>query len=93
MLTTHPAVETVCNVGAPDEQWGERVVSVVVPKPAHAPTPALAAALIAHAAQRLAAFKRPREIVFERELPHSATGKLLRAQVRARFWAGRERQI
>jgi len=93
VLAAHPAVDAVCTVGAPDEEWGERVVSVVVPGAGHAPTPELAVSLIAHAAQRLAPFKRPREVVFERELPHSATGKLLRAQVRARFWAGREKQI
>jgi long-chain acyl-CoA synthetase len=92
-LATHEAVDQVCTVGAPDPEWGERVVAVVVPAPGHVPTPELAAELIEHAAQRLAGFKRPRQIVFERELPHTATGKLLRAQVRQRFWAGRDRQI
>jgi long-chain acyl-CoA synthetase len=92
-LATHEAVDQVCTVGAPDPEWGERVVAVVVPAPGHVPTAELAAELIEHAAQRLAGFKRPRQIVFERELPHTATGKLLRAQVRQRFWAGRDRQI
>jgi long-chain acyl-CoA synthetase len=93
VLAAHPAVDAVCTVGAPDDEWGERVVSVVVPAAGHAPTAALAAALIEHAAQRLAGFKRPREVVFECELPQTATGKLLRAQVRQRFWAGREKAI
>ena len=93
VLATHPAVAQVCTVGAPDPEWGERVVSVVVPAAGRAPTPELATALMAHAAQRLAGFKRPREIVFDSELPHTATGKLLRGQVRQRFWAGRDKAI
>jgi long-chain acyl-CoA synthetase len=93
VLAAHPAVEQVCTVGAPDEEWGERVVAVVVP---HAGQPAgetLAAALRNYAALHLAPFKRPREVVFVPELPVNAAGKLLRSQVRARFWVGRDKQI
>jgi long-chain acyl-CoA synthetase len=93
VLTRHPAVAEVCTVGAPDNEWGERVVSVVVPRDGHSPSPALALELIAFAAEQLAGFKRPREIVFDTALPHTATGKLLRNQVRERFWLGRERAI
>ena len=93
VLASHEAVHQACTVGAPDDEWGERVVSVVVLHTGFAASDELVAALREHAAQQLAAFKRPREIVFVDELPHTATGKLLRGQVRARFWAGRERQI
>ncbi len=92
-LLRHPAVNDVCTVGAPDDEWGERVVAVVVPAAAHAPTPELGALLIAHAREQLAAFKRPREIVFDTTLPRTASGKLQRHLVRQRFWAGRERAI
>jgi long-chain acyl-CoA synthetase len=93
VLNGHPAVAQVCTVGAPDPEWGERVVSVVVPAAGHAPTPELAGQLIAHAATQLAGYKRPREIVFEQALPHSGTGKLLRAEVRQRFWADRDKAL
>jgi long-chain acyl-CoA synthetase len=93
VLAAHPAVHQVCTVGAPDLEWGERVVSVVVPAAGHEASPALAAALMLHAREHLAAFKRPREVCFDTTLPHSATGKLLRAQVRQRFWAGRDKAI
>ncbi len=93
VLAQHGSVAAVCTVGVPDEAWGERVLAVVVPAPGVSPGPELAAALMAHAAARLAAFKRPREIVFDTTLPLSATGKLLRAQVRQRFWAGRDKAI
>ncbi len=93
VLARHAAVADVCTVGAPDEEWGERVVAVVVPAPGHRATPALAQALLDHAAAHLAGFKRPRLIVFDTALPHTATGKLQRNRVRERFWVGRERSI
>ena len=92
-LMRHPAVHQACTVGAPDDEWGERVVAVVVPAPGHAPTPDLAAALLAHSAQHLARFKCPREVVFDTALPHTGSGKLQRNLVRQRFWQGRERSI
>jgi long-chain acyl-CoA synthetase len=93
ILRRHTAVEDVCTVGAPDDDWGERVVSVVVPATSHAPSKELAQELLVFASEHLAKFKRPREIVFEESLPHSATGKLLRTQVRQRFWVGQARAI
>ena len=93
VLMRHPAVQAVCTVGAPDEEWGEKVVSVVVPAEAADPGPELAAALLSHAAANLARFKCPREVIFDTALPYTATGKLLRNQVRQRFWQGREKSI
>ncbi|MFM7848689.1 MAG: AMP-binding protein [Rubrivivax sp.] len=93
VLLRHPAVQDACTVGAPDEEWGEKVVSVIVPAQGHAPSPELAASLISHASASLARFKCPREVVFERELPHTGSGKLQRNLVRQRFWQGRERSI
>jgi acyl-coenzyme A synthetase/AMP-(fatty) acid ligase len=48
---------------------------------------------MAHASASLARFKCPREVVFERELPHTGSGKLQRNLVRQRFWQGRDRSI
>lgn len=93
VLLRHPAVQDACTVGAPDEEWGEKVVAVIVPARGHAPSPDLAAELMAHANASLARFKCPREVVFELELPHTGSGKLQRNLVRQRFWQGRERSI
>jgi long-chain acyl-CoA synthetase len=93
VLMRHPAVADVCTIGAPDDEWGEHVVAVVVLADGQLPNAEMTQTLIGHARQFLAAFKRPREIVFEAELPRSASGKLLRQQVRQRFWQGRERSI
>lgn len=93
VLMRHPAVQEACTVGAPDDEWGEKVVAVVVPLPGHTPGAELAEALKAHAAQHLARFKCPREVVFDTALPHTGTGKLQRNQVRQRFWQGQARSI
>ena len=93
VLLSHPAIRDVCTVGVPDDEWGEQVVSLIVLKDDQRGSDALASEILAYAAAKLASFKRPRRILFERELPRSATGKLLRQQVRERFWANRERSI
>ncbi len=93
VLLTHPAVRDVCTVGVPDVQWGEQVVSLVVAKAGISTNKDLAVSIIEHAAKSLASFKRPRQILFEDELPRSATGKLLRQQVRQRFWQNQPRSI
>ena len=92
-LMRHPAVHQACSVGAPDADWGERVVAVVVPAAGHAPTPELAVELLVHSAQHLARFKCPREVVFDTALPHTGSGKLQRSLVRQRFWSGHEKSI
>lgn len=89
-LLSHPAVADACTVGAPDAEWGEQVVSVVVLRPGYQGSPALAENLLAYCAKLLAGFKRPRKIFFEDEVPRTATGKLLRQQARQRFWNATE---
>ena len=79
-LARHPAVRDVAVVGEPDERWGQRVVAFVVPA-----GPGLTAeTLEAHCRSRgdLAAFKRPRRVVFVREIPKTASGKILRRLLR-----------
>jgi long-chain acyl-CoA synthetase len=92
-LIKHPAVEDVCTVGAPNEEWGEEVRSVVQLKPGHEPSEALALAILDHARASLARFKVPRALDFVDEMPRSEAGKVLRKKVRERYWQGRERQI
>jgi 2-furoate---CoA ligase len=78
-LARHPAVRDVAVVGEPDERWGERVVAFVVAAGA-----LTAAELDRHCRDGgvLAPFKRPRRIVFVREIPKTASGKILRRLLR-----------
>jgi long-chain acyl-CoA synthetase len=93
VLVEHPAVLDVAVFGIPDDEWGEQVKAAVELAPGHAPSDALAAELIAFARGRLAAYKAPRSIDFEPELPRTSAGKLHVRRLRERYWAGRERRI
>jgi 2-furoate---CoA ligase len=80
VLARHPDVADVAVVGEPDARWGERVVAFVVPR-----RPALTAEGVdryCRDARDLASFKRPRRIVFVREIPKTASGKILRRLLR-----------
>ncbi|MFJ4827979.1 acyl-CoA synthetase [Streptomyces bacillaris] len=76
-LYTHPAVAETAVVGLPDERWIEAVTAVVVLR-----DEASDAELIAHAREKLAAFKAPKRVVFVNELPRNASGKILKRQLR-----------
>jgi acyl-CoA synthetase (AMP-forming)/AMP-acid ligase II len=93
VLQEHPAVGDVAVFGIPDDEWGEQVKAAVELAPGHAPSPALADELIAFARARLAAYKVPRSVDFERALPRQTSGKLYVRQLRDRYWQGRERKI
>ena len=73
-LRAHPAVADVAVVGAPDEQWGERVAAFIVARGAAPPPDELAAWVRA----RLRSTKTPETWLFRDDLPYNETGKLLR---------------
>jgi long-chain acyl-CoA synthetase len=93
VLLQHPAVRDVCTVGAPNEEWGEEVRAVVSLHAGHEADAALADDIKAFARERLAAYKVPRGIDFDAEIPRSDAGKVQRKTVRDRYWAGRARSI
>jgi fatty-acyl-CoA synthase len=74
VLRRHPQVQDVAVFGLPDDQWGEKVAAVIVPK---GETPS-AEALSAWVRQSLRSTKTPETWDFRPELPYNETGKLLR---------------
>jgi acyl-CoA synthetase (AMP-forming)/AMP-acid ligase II len=73
VLAGHPAVAEVAVLGAPDADLGEQVVAVIVPREGHEPD---AAEIITFCRERLASYKKPRQVVFVDSLPRNALGKV-----------------
>ena len=81
-LAAHPAVREVAVVGMPDERWGEVPAAFVAFHPGASATEE---ELVAWVQERLARFKAPRRIVVLDALPVGGTGKVSKAELRARL--------
>ncbi len=81
-LMKHPAVAMVAVVGSPDEVRTEIVKAFVVPKAGVAPGPDMAEDIKKFVKTRLAAHEYPREVEFVSELPMTATGKIMRRELK-----------
>ncbi len=90
VLYRHPRVQECVVTSAPDDRWGERVQAVVV---LNSGPPVTEPELIEFCKERLAGYKCPKKIEFWETLPKSAVGKLLRREVKAKFWQGRNRRV
>ena len=81
-LLKHPAVGMAAVVGSPDEVRTEIVKAFIVPTPGTTPAPELETEIKDFVKQRLAAHEYPREIEFVNELPMTATGKIMRKDLK-----------
>jgi acyl-CoA synthetase (AMP-forming)/AMP-acid ligase II len=89
-LEQHPGIFDVAVFGIPSEEWGELVHATVV----LAPGAALSEAeVMAYAREHLAGYKSPRSVAFAEELPRTGSGKILKRQLRAPYWAGQASQL
>jgi acyl-CoA synthetase (AMP-forming)/AMP-acid ligase II len=91
IASRHPEVREVAVFGVPHDKWGETPIAAVILNDGAAAT---AEALREWINARVAArYQRVSEVVIMRDFPRSAAGKTLKRELRAPYWAGRDRKI
>jgi len=90
-ILTLDSIAEAAVIAIPDEKWGESVHAIVVPRAGQTVTES---DVIAHCREIIAHYKCPRSVeVRDRSLPLSGAGKVLKTELRAPFWAGREKRV
>jgi acyl-CoA synthetase (AMP-forming)/AMP-acid ligase II len=94
VLYAHPAVSEVAVIGVPHDRWGETPLAMVVLKAdVSAHTAPSSDELIEFCRQSIARYKCPTSVLFVESLPRNASGKLLKKDLRAPYWVGKDRHI
>ena len=89
-LEQHPDIYEAAVFGIPSEEWGELVHAVVVARPGAELTEA---DVTAYARAHLASYKVPRSLSWIDELPKTGSGKILKRELRAPYWADRATNV
>ncbi len=89
-LASHAAIFECAVIAVPDPKWGEVPKALVVLKDNARATEG---EILDFCRERLAGYKCPRSIDFYDSLPKGGTGKILKKELRDKFWAGQEKRV
>jgi fatty-acyl-CoA synthase len=87
VILAHAAVLEAAVIPVPDEKWGEVPKALVVLKPDAAATES---ELIEFCRSHIAHYKCPRSFEFAASLPKTGTGKILKKDLRKKYWQGKD---
>lgn len=90
IILCHPAVHEVAVIGVPDDKWGEALKAIVSLKTG---MKASEEEIIDFCKQNLASYKKPKSVEFIDELPKNPYGKILKKELREKYWIGQKRRI
>ena len=90
VIFQHPAVREVAVMGVPDPQWGEAIKAIVSVVPGQQVT---GKELIDFCKDSIASYKKPKSVDFVDELPKNNYGKIVKQELRAKYWEGKERRV
>jgi len=90
IILKHPAVYEVAVIGVPDEKWGESIKAIVSLKEGQKAT---GEEIIDFCKQHLASYKKPKSVDFIDAIPKNPYGKVLKRDLREKYWAGEARRV
>jgi acyl-CoA synthetase (AMP-forming)/AMP-acid ligase II len=90
VLVQHPAVREVAVIGIPDPKWGEAIKAVVSVVQGKSVTEE---ELISFCKENIASYKKPKSVDFMDELPKNNYGKILKRELRAKYWEDKDRKV
>lgn len=90
VLLGHPEVQECAVFGVPDEKWGEAVKAAIIKAPN---SQVSEQELIGYCKEKLGSVKTPKSIDFVDEFPKSPVGKILKREIRSKYWVDHSRQV
>jgi acyl-CoA synthetase (AMP-forming)/AMP-acid ligase II len=90
VIQSHPAVMDCAVIGVPDEKWGAAIRAIIELKPNQT---VREGEIIALCKEQIGSVKAPKSVEFVESLPPSAVGKVLKRDLREKYWHGRGRRV